>query len=76
MKEFHYVFTVLMFCFFLMGLFVYFDYRMEGLEKKIQCYDVTCKELIKEIQEQQEIERKVLEQNIILCTEIRLKGDL
>lgn len=75
MKEFHYVFTVLMFCFFLLGLFMYFDYRMEELEQKIQCYDVTCKELIKEIQTQQEIERRILEQNILLNTELRLKGD-
>ena len=75
MKEWHYVFTVLMICFFMLGVLVFVDYRITELENKISVYDDTCKKLIEIVQEQQKTEERILEQNIILCTEIRLKGD-
>ena len=75
MKEWHYVFTVLMICFFMPGVLVFVDYRITELENKISVYDDTCKALIEIVQEQQKTEERILEQNIILCTEIRLKGD-
>ena len=75
MKEWHYVFTVLMICFFMLGVLVFVDYRITELENKISVYDDTCKALIEIVQEQQKTEERILEQNIILCTEIRLKGD-
>jgi uncharacterized coiled-coil protein SlyX len=75
MKEWHYVFTVLMICFFILGVLVFIDYRITELENKMSVYDDTCKKLIEIVQEQQKTEERILEQNIILCTEIRLKGD-
>lgn len=75
MKEWHYVFTVLMICFFMLGILVCVDYRITELENKMSVYDDTCKKLIEIVQEQQKTEERILEQNIILCTEIRLKGD-
>lgn len=75
MKEWHYVFTVLMICFFMMGILVCVDYRITELENKMSVYDDTYKKLIEIVQEQQKTEERILEQNIILCTEIRLKGD-
>lgn len=75
MKEWHYVFTVLMICFFMMGILICVDYRITELENKMSVYDDTCKKLIEIVQEQQKTEERILEQNIILCTEIRLKGD-
>lgn len=75
MKEWHYVFTVLMICFFMLGVLVFVDYRITELENKMSVYDDTCKKLIEIVQEQQKTEERILEQNIILCTEIRLKGD-
>lgn len=74
MKEWHYVFTVLMICFFMLGVLVFVDYRITELENKMSVYDDTCKKLIEIVQEQQKTEERILEQNIILCTEIRLKG--
>lgn len=75
MKEWHYVFTVLMICFFMLGVLVFVDYRITELENKMSVYDDTCKKLIEIVQEQQKTEERILEQNIILCTEIRLKGN-
>lgn len=75
MKEWHYVFTVLMICFFMLGVLVFVDYRITELENKMSIYDDTCKKLIEIVQEQQKTEERILEQNIILCTEIRLKVD-
>lgn len=75
MKEWHYVFTVLMICFFMLGVLVFVDYRITELENKMSVYDDTCKKLIEIVHEQQKTEERILEQNIILCTEIRLKGD-
>jgi uncharacterized coiled-coil protein SlyX len=75
MKEWHYVFTVLMICFFMLGVLVFVDYRITELENKMSVYDDTCKKLIEIVQEQQKTEERILEQNIILCTEIRLKED-
>lgn len=75
MKEWHYVFTVLMICFFMLGVLIFVDYRITELENKMSVYDDTCKKLIEIVQEQQKTEERILEQNIILCTEIRLKGD-
>lgn len=75
MKEWHYVFTVLMICFFMLGVLVFVDYRITEIENKMSVYDDTCKKLIEIVQEQQKTEERILEQNIILCTEIRLKGD-
>ena len=59
----------------MLGVLVFVDYRITELENKISVYDDTCKKLIEIVQEQQKTEERILEQNIILCTEIRLKGD-
>lgn len=64
-----------MICFFMLGVLVFVDYRITELENKMSVYDDTCKKLIEIVQEQQKTEERILEQNIILCTEIRLKGD-
>lgn len=64
-----------MICFFMLGVLAFVDYRITELENKMSVYDDTCKKLIEIVQEQQKTEERILEQNIILCTEIRLKGD-
>lgn len=63
-----------MICFFMLGILVCVDYRITELENKMSVYDDTCKKLIEIVQEQQKTEERILEQNIILCTEIRLRG--
>ena len=65
-----FVAIIAMFCLFLCGASFSLSERIEALEIKIDEDAVACKELKDEISKQQEIERRILEQNIVLSSKI------
>ena len=66
---------VIMFCLFLAGIYYCIGKRIEILENKIESYTQTCNELSDMIAGIQETDRRILEQNMMLITEINIDRD-
>lgn len=75
MKDWHFSIFLMAFCIFLLGVFYFNACCMQDMQTKIDEYIRITERLEKEIIKQQELDKRILEQNIELSMKVRLRGD-